>query len=204
MGTGVIPFILTSLDESTQKRYSTIHINNNSINAVPALGVTYGTGGWIKNNRIAGDVLLFYSENFNELNWEISVENRRKAEGNILKINPFASKHTLYIHGNNLLRIRTHNSGIKIPEISETVKALSYSNLVVSENIFSGGQSSFIASSISLVNNHFNKNESDVSAYLLGFLGIITGNIIQQPSIRIETLFALGRKITEPNLGSVV
>lgn len=206
------PFILLVPYLQNEKETAVIKWNANKIVATKALALSIGVGGWLEDNIILGDVFLLFdgknNEKYVELKWESSSvrDNRRTIELMLLKY--LVIKHNnevLNMRGNIFNRITTNIFEELVPkniQPQSIQERFGYKNLVISNNIFHGTNSSFIAETISITNTHFSEVKLDdrtLLTYALGYRGVIIGNIGPEgDAIAIDTLF--GRKVIDPNL----
>lgn len=163
-------------------------------------------GGWVRDNQIAGNIILQNGLPF-ELTWNVNAEQRRLAEAQLLARLVILNPVQLYICGNILNRIVTRVAAENIPGLvlQTNVQLQGYGSLVVSRNIFNNGISSFLGNLVTVTDNHFVRTITNRAiAFALGHKGSFVGNIDASfnadNSAFIDTLFDFGRKIREPNL----
>jgi hypothetical protein len=184
-----------------------IHLDANSFFAAIPLALSPEVGGWIRNNLFSGEILLqFVADRFFPLQWK-KIGNRDDIEKMLpknLKIEH--NSDVLHICNNVLINVLTNTFSEKeiIDDLvtGKKVDVIGYQSILISENIFYGARSSFIALLVTLSNNHFIRANDKPAGFALGQMGIVTGNVDPiyngDGEYIIDTIFS--QKIIVPNL----
>jgi hypothetical protein len=190
-----------------------VNIQENRIHANVSLALDRRCQGYVHDNQIDGEVILQHGEQLEILRWEdINPDQRKLIEARLQQTLRVQHNNTALSICNNTVRSIVTNTfeRFRIPEIflqGNEIAIPGYQNLIISENVFKGRSSSFLAEAINLNNNQFlSENRHAIIACALGQKGIVTGNIDVlfngEAGAIIDTLFST--KITTPNLITVL
>jgi hypothetical protein len=205
---GVAPVLVIVASKIENGGKALVNWTGNLMDQNYTLAFFQGVQGWIKDNIIRGRIALQYNTDFTSLSWKaIEAAVKSNVEKNLRALLSIENHdEVMHIQGNTLNTIDTNNNKkIKIPEgLQQGNNAVipGYKNLFITDNVFTGIVSSFAAEMMTFSNNHFlNRAQKMIVANLLGYRGIITGNMDEIGGDNggiLDTIFS--RRIASNNL----